>query len=190
MAHDAFSLLKNNWQSIANECNAIDRNNIIDIDVANLSREDVAIALVRSQKPQWIKGWDGHNSWLNYGIAINYEYPLGNAGLPYTISLLKKISGIKFANLSLFKAGTFLPMHTHPEMTDEGLLTFHLGLDVPSGCYLSVDGEMKKEENGKAIIFDGSKPHYAFNDSDKDRLILYCEFSAQLIHVLDSAHGG
>ena len=185
MINDIFSSLKDNWQSIATECNAIDRNNIMDIDVTSLSREDVAHALVKSQKPQWIRGWDGHNGWLNYGIAINYNYPLGDAGLPYTTSLLKKISGIKFANLSLFKAGTFLPMHAHPEMLAEGLLTFHLGLDVPLGCYLSVDGEFEREENGKAIIFDGSKSHYAFNDSDKDRLILYCEFSSQNIHALN-----
>jgi len=173
--------LQRNWNTIASECSVIPRIESFSVK-EGMSREDVALHLIGS-KPQWIRGWDGIDKWLNWGIAINYQYPLGDAGLPKTASLLKQVSGLKFANLSLFRSGAMLPVHTHTEMTGEGLLTFHLGLDVPSDCFLNVNGEFTQEKNGKAIIFDGALPHYAFNASKHDRLILYCEFSPEKLKL-------
>jgi hypothetical protein len=165
-------LLWNNWRNIAAECNILDRTSAIDVRHVR-NREDVLFLL--DNKPGYIQGWDGIEKWLNYGIAINYQFPLGDAGIPKTVSLLKRIAGLKFASLSLFKGGAMLPIHTHDE--NEGLLTFHLGIDVPKYCCaVNVDGEMHYEANGNALVFDGTKPHYSFNASDKDRLILYCEF--------------
>lgn len=174
--------LQRNWLTIASECSTLPRNKIFPIP-EYVNREDVAIALVKSGNPAWIKGWDGVDNWLNWGIAINYQFPLGDAGVPKTSALLRQVYGIKFANLSLFKGGVMLPLHTHPEMQREVLLTFHLGLDIPSECYLNVDGETVQEQNGRALVFDGSKPHYSFNASPNDRLILYCEFSPQKLSL-------
>lgn len=170
---ESLLFLQRNWFTIASECNALPRSNAFPID-NGMTRERVAEYLI-ADIPQWVSGWDGYEKWWNWGISLNYQYPLGDAGVPKTVSLLKQIRGIRFANLSLLKANAILPMHTHPE--NIGLLTFHLGLDVPEECYIHSHGEMAMEENGKSIIFDGTFPHYSFNASQKDRLILYCEFS-------------
>ncbi len=167
--------LRNNWRIIAEECCALDRENSIDVS-AFKSREQVAEKL-KEHGPSWIRGWDGYNGWLNWGIILNYQFPLGDAGLPKTSEFLRSIPGLKFAGISLLKGGTLLREHMHPEMKSESLLTFHLGLEVPPECYLNVNGNFEAEKAGRVLIFDGSLPHYAFNASDKDRLILYCEFS-------------
>jgi aspartyl/asparaginyl beta-hydroxylase (cupin superfamily) len=171
--------LQNNWRAISAECAALDRRNILDIDREGKSHEEVARAIIENGQPKWVEAWgEQKEKWLNWGFGIHDQYPLGDAGAPRTVDLLRHIRGLKVAALSLFKPGLLLPVHTHPELADEGLLTFHLGLEVPRDyCYLNADGEFVREEEGRALVFDGSRPHYAFNASSVDRLILYCEFS-------------
>lgn len=171
--------LQRNWPTIAAESKMLCSAKRFYVS-GEMSREDVAHKLI-TEGPQWVCGWDGHDKWRNWGIAINYQYLLGDAGLPKTSALLKQVSGIRFANLSLFNGGCMLPVHAHPE--NKGLLTFHLGLDVPEECYLNVNGENIQEENGKTIVFDGMLPHYSFNASSKDRLILYCEFDHEKLKL-------
>jgi hypothetical protein len=168
--------LQKQWKMIAIECDALKRNNATDVSAIGDTREKVAAYLIKN-KPQWISGWDGFDKWWNWGIALNYQFPLDDANIPKTVSLLKSIAGLKFASLSLFKGGCMLPQHVHAE--NERLLTFHLGLDVPQYCCaVNVDGNMLYEGNGQILVFDGTKPHYSFNASNKDRLILYGEFIA------------
>jgi aspartyl/asparaginyl beta-hydroxylase (cupin superfamily) len=172
-------VLRENWRVIRDECAIIDRNNVHETDRVGKTHEMVARELVESGRPQWIRSWgEQMDKWLNWGFTIHDQFPLGDAGAPKTTGLLRHIRGLKVAALSLLKPGVVLPVHTHPELGQEGLLTFHLGLEVPLDlCYLSADGEFAREEDGKAVTFDGSRPHYAFNASHADRLILYCEFS-------------
>jgi beta-hydroxylase len=62
----------------------------------------------------------------------------------------------------------------------------HLGLSVPKPhdtCRLVIknpDGDYfyVNEENGKMLIFDASYEHYAYNQSNQDRLILFVDFKA------------
>lgn len=181
---EPLKFLQNNWQIIADECNALPREKPF-IVTDGMTRQDVAMHLMING-PQWIKGWDGIGTWWNWGIALNYQYPLGDAGVPKTAALLKQVTGIKFASLSLFKGPTLLPTHIHPEMSDEELLTFHLGLDVPEYCFIGAEeyGFMI-ERNGKGIVFNGSLPHFSVNASSNDRLILYCEFSPENLGKLE-----
>lgn len=167
-----FKSITDNWQIIANEAKSLPRD-CIDVSGLN-SRTEVMAALIESGKLQWVEGWDGYRDWQAYPIIIDGE-PSG-ASNPVTESLLSKIPGIKFASFLNMKPGTILRNHAHPE--NQGLLTYHLGLDVPVECYLKTDGRFYSEKNGKGFVFDGTKPHYAFNASNKERLILHCEFGA------------
>lgn len=165
--------LHEHWREIAKECRLLPH--LSSLDASEFSTREAVLKALNG-KPQWIRGWDGHAGWYNWGIAINYQYPMGDAHLPFTVGLLKKIPRLKFASLSLFKPGTLLPVHEHPELANEKLHTFHLGLDVPPNCYLGIDDTIVQEENGLLITFDGSKPHFSTNESNRDRLILYGEF--------------
>ena len=174
-------VLRNNWRAIREECRVLDRNDIAEFERGALSHGQITQKLIANGRMQWVKAWGSHkDKWLNWGFCLYDQYPFGDAGAPKTTKLLRHIKGLKVAALALFKPGVLLPIHSHPELKAENLLTFHLGPDVPPDhCYLHADGEFAREEEGKAIVFDGSRPHYAFNASRKDRLILYCEFSPE-----------
>jgi hypothetical protein len=64
-----------------------------------------------------------------------------------------------------------------------GALTYHLGLKVPTakqgqkGPLLTVDGQDMLEEDSKVVLFDASYRHYAVNDTDEERIILYLDFA-------------
>lgn len=167
------ALLKNvtdNWRIIADEARNLSRDSI---DVSHLrTRHEAAQAISDSGKLQWVDGWDGYRDWKAWGIFVGGEFI--DASLTKTNEFLAKIPGLNFAAFLNLKAGTILQNHNHPE--NKGLLTYHLGLDVPVECYLKSDGRFYSEKNGKGFVFDGTKPHYAFNASGKDRLILHCEF--------------
>jgi aspartyl/asparaginyl beta-hydroxylase (cupin superfamily) len=54
-------------------------------------------------------------------------------------------------------------------------LICHIPLIVPPGCRLRVGNHERTVEAGKAILFDDSIEHEAFNDSDQTRVILLLE---------------
>jgi aspartyl/asparaginyl beta-hydroxylase (cupin superfamily) len=51
-------------------------------------------------------------------------------------------------------------------------LRVHLGIDVPSGCGLTVGRISGGWTPGRCIVFDDSFPHEAWNDGDRDRVVL------------------
>lgn len=166
-----FKVVTDNWLTIAEESLLLPRDSI-DVSGAK-TREEAAHAVLNSGKMQWVRGWDGYGNWEAWALFM-----LGNlfGGAPKTQELLSQIPGIKFAGFLNLKSGTILKTHHHPE--NAGLLTYHLGLVVPEECYLKTDGKFYSDKNGKAYIFDGTKPHYAFNASGNDRMVLHVEFVA------------
>ena len=70
---------------------------------------------------------------------------------------------------SLLRARTRIPAHNGMLNTR---LICHLPLIVPPGCGFRVGNEIREWEVGKALIFDDSIEHEAWNDSDQDRVVL------------------
>ena len=70
---------------------------------------------------------------------------------------------------SLLQAGARLPQHTG---VMNARLICHLPLIVPPGCGFRVGNEVREWEVGKLLIFDDTIEHKAWNDSDKDRVVL------------------
>ena len=65
----------------------------------------------------------------------------------------------------------------------ESLLQFHLPIITAperNYAYLNVMGEFRQHVEGEPIIFDGSLDHFAINESDVDRTIVYMEFKKEL----------
>lgn len=54
-------------------------------------------------------------------------------------------------------------------------LICHIPLIVPEGCRLRVGNHVRQVEAGKAVLFDDSIEHEAFNDSGETRVILLLE---------------
>lgn len=165
---DDLNTLEQNWLTIANEVADLPEDSI-DVSWAK-TRAQAAEAVFKSGKMQWVEGWDGYKNWLAWGLVLDGEFL---DGMPQTRKLLENVRGLQFAAILNMRGCTIMRNHAHPE--NAGLLTYHLGLFVPEECYLKADGNFYQHETGKGLIFDGTKPHYAFNASGTDRFILHCE---------------
>ena len=76
------------------------------------------------------------------------------------------------AMVSVLRPGTHIPPHTGMLNTR---LICHIPLIVPDGCRLRVGAETREVAFGKAMIFDDSMEHEAWNDGDSDRAVLLFE---------------
>jgi aspartyl/asparaginyl beta-hydroxylase (cupin superfamily) len=176
--------LAEHWRQIREEVATLSTENILPIDRQDKSHAQVVAELQKNGQRGWVQAWGPtRHLWLNYLLLFHDKLIIGDAGLPFTTGLLAHLRGVKVAALSMFRSGACLPIHDHPELAEENLFTFHLALDAasPSHSYLYSEGDFKKEEPGAAFVFDGSKPHFAFNCSTRDRTILYVEFSRSLL---------
>lgn len=70
---------------------------------------------------------------------------------------------------SLLRPGARIPPH-HGVLNAR--LICHLPLIVPERCGFRVGNETREWEEGKLLVFDDSIEHEAWNDSDRDRVIL------------------
>lgn len=76
------------------------------------------------------------------------------------------------ALISILKPGTHIEPHSGMLNTR---LICHIPLVVPDGCRLRVGAETRAVEEGKAMIFDDSIEHEAWNDGDSARAVLLFE---------------
>lgn len=76
------------------------------------------------------------------------------------------------AMISVLQPGTHIPPHNGLLNTR---LICHIPLIVPANCRLRVGNETRTVEAGKAMIFDDSIEHEAWNDSDAPRAVLLFE---------------
>lgn len=163
LSSDLFPQLKRleeNWEVIRDEALALDDAQRI------ISLEDYKDA--------------GFNSFFRTGWKRFYLKWYGNdlvsarKWCPKTCALLDEIPQIKAAMFTSLPPGGRLVTHRDPYA---GSLRYHLGLDVPAqaGCTLYVDGEPYRWQNGQSIIFDETFLHYAENQTDERRIILFCD---------------
>lgn len=76
------------------------------------------------------------------------------------------------AFFSVLRPQTHIPPHNGMLNTR---LICHIPLIVPPNCRLRVGNEVRTVESGKAMIFDDSIEHEAWNDSDETRVVLILE---------------
>lgn len=96
-----------------------------------------------------------------------------NCGLcPVTAQTLDGIPGVYNAFFSILAPGKHIPRH---HGVTKGFVRCHLGLIVPKQrerCRMDVDGSLVCWEEGKAVLFDDSRPHEVWNDTDETRAVL------------------
>jgi beta-hydroxylase len=97
---------------------------------------------------------------------------------PFTAQLIKNSfpGGYGVAGFSRLSPKTVL----EPHRGSNGLSPFkraHLGLEIPDGdCALKVEETVIHWQPGKMIIFDDSLLHSAWNQTDKERVVLIVDF--------------
>jgi len=102
---------------------------------------------------------------------------------PKTSALLKEIPKVRTALFSKMAGNTKLENHRGWEDLSNHVLRCHLslviptedsskGLEKPPPCGLWVDGFTRYHQEKEILVFDDSKLHHAFNESDFPRYVL------------------
>lgn len=91
---------------------------------------------------------------------------------PKTVAALSGLNRLRTAGFSRLGAGTELRRHRGWKHLSNHVLRCHYGLDVPVGCGIWCDGEYRDHAQDKWLVFDDSKPHSAWNNSYRERIVL------------------
>jgi Aspartyl/asparaginyl beta-hydroxylase and related dioxygenases len=122
----------------------------------------------------------GFNSFFKYGWKRFYlkwydaRHPSAEALCPRTVALLREIPAVKAAMFAELPPGGKLNPHRDPYA---GSLRYHLGLVTPNDdrCYIEVDGQRYSWRDGESVVFDETFIHSVRNDSEGNRIILFCD---------------
>jgi beta-hydroxylase len=98
---------------------------------------------------------------------------------PKTAKLLASIPSVNAAMFALLPPGARLVAHRDPFA---GSLRYHLGLSTPNSeqCRIVVDGQLYYWKDGEPVVFDETYIHRAENQTDHQRLILFCDVERPL----------
>jgi len=91
---------------------------------------------------------------------------------PHTTRLLERIPGLVTAFYSILAPGAHIPRHRG---VFKGLVRAHLALKVPSpvnACRMEIEGQTLYWREGEAFVFDDTRPHEVWNDSEDERVVL------------------
>lgn len=127
----------------------------------------------------------GFNSFFKYGWKRFYlkwydaRHPSAEKLCPRTVALLRQLPNVKAAMFAELPPGGQLNPHRDPFA---GSLRYHLGLATPNDdrCYIVVDGEKYSWRDGQGILFDETYVHEAYNGSEQNRIILFCDVERPL----------
>lgn len=127
----------------------------------------------------------GFNSFFKSGWKRFYlkwyeaEHPSAAELCPETVRILRTIPEVKAAMFAVLPPGGKLNPHRDPFA---GSLRYHLGLSTPNDdrCFIEVDGQRYSWRDGESVVFDETYIHWAVNDSDQTRTILFCDIERPL----------
>jgi ornithine lipid ester-linked acyl 2-hydroxylase len=116
---------------------------------------------------------DGWKTFFFYGFGFKSEANCDRC--PRTAAALELIPGMTTAFFSILSAGKHIEAHRGPY---RGLLRYHLGLRVPEppgAAGINVGGEVAHWAEGASLLFDDGYEHYAWNDTDGIRVVLFVD---------------
>lgn len=127
----------------------------------------------------------GFNSFFRRGWTRFYlkwygeSHPSAIQNCPRTVAILDAIPTIKAAMFAQLPPGADLGKHRDPYA---GSLRYHLGLTTPNDdrCFIDVDGIKYSWRDGEAVIFDETYIHWAANQSEQNRIILFCDLERKM----------
>lgn len=113
--------------------------------------------------------------WKRFYLKWYQEsHPSAQQLCPKTTALLESIPSVKAAMFAELPSGSYLGKHRDPYA---GSVRYHLGLVTPNDdrCFIEVDQERYSWRDGEATLFDETFVHWAQNDTDDTRIILFCD---------------
>jgi beta-hydroxylase len=161
--------LRDNWEIIRDEATRLREDGHIK---ASAKYDDLAF------NSFFKTGWKRfYLKW--YGKSL----PSAEQLCPETVALVDSIPSINAAMFTSLPPGSRLVRHRDPYA---GSLRYHLGLVTPNSdrCRILVDGEPYGWRDGEAVMFDETYLHFAENETDQPRVILFCDVARPMRNVL------
>ena len=118
--------------------------------------------------------------WTRFYLKWYRDYlPSARRYCPRTIEILERVPSVKAAMFVVLAPGSVLGPHRDPFA---GSLRYHLGLVTPNSdaCRIYVDGNMYSWRDGQDVLFDETYIHWAENQTDQHRIILFCDVERPL----------
>lgn len=97
------------------------------------------------------------------------------ARCPETARLVAAVPGMTTAFFSILSPHKHIGAHRGPY---KGVLRYHLALKIPepaSACGIDVGGQVARWQEGRSLVFDDSYEHFAWNDTDDIRVVLFMD---------------
>jgi len=193
-----FKELKENWMLIKKEAEQVLKSSPkLDIyrNYEDWHNSEEYVSKIKD-KYGWIRSWkykdgetvkdgDGNHYWLNYGLLYFGNFFNENTKqCPITTKILSKIKDkINICGFSYLMGNTTIEIHNDETGPSNNSMALHLGLIVPKNnetCKLIMkigdDYYYETEKEGKFLVFDATNDHYAYNQSNEDRVVLYIDF--------------
>lgn len=106
--------------------------------------------------------------------GLGHVFKRNASQIPITMGIIDRHPYVLSAYLSVLGPRKILNPHHGPT---SAILRYHLGIDVPPGdlCTLVVHGEEYKWRNGEFVLFDDTFEHFAVNESNQSRAILFMD---------------
>ncbi|MEO0653076.1 MAG: aspartyl/asparaginyl beta-hydroxylase domain-containing protein, partial [Planctomycetota bacterium] len=143
----------------------------------------------RSEYQLWPLDEAFSGEWLVHPlISVDGGWDLAqraNANLlraPAFARVARELPGVLLAGYSLLAPGTHI--FPHADHVTRRTLRCHLGLSVPEGAGLRMNGEVRMHRDGTCLGFESEVQHEAFNLGERDRLVLLVDFDRDAL-----AHG-
>lgn len=156
-----FKVLRDNWETIAAEARGL-----MEGDHIQRSERHNDLAFVAFYR----------RGWKRFYLRWYHDYlPSAIEHCPKTVELLNSVPGIKAAAFTMLPPGTELGKHRDPFALS---MRYHLGLVCPNSddCAIWVDGHKYSWRNGEDLVFDETYVHWAKNDTEENRIILFADF--------------
>ena len=171
-------VLQDNWQIIRDEALSLN--------------SDGAIAVATGYNDIGFNSFF-RTGWKRFHLCwYGKEMRSAQAKCPKTVALLNSIPAVKAAMFASLPPGATLVRHRDPYA---GSLRYHIGLVTPNDpkCFIEVDGERYFWKDGEPVMFDETYIHFAANETDQQRIILFCDVErpvyTKLVQVINRWFG-
>lgn len=176
----SLKVLEDNWEIIASEIPFFDpngkyrrRNN----DWPTGSNVGDFEKYLETFKSEWCEGWQGSNVWFNFPLMYNdTAIDRADSLCPKTVELLRQIGGFTVVGFSMLNPYGRLVAHTDTTGRKFNTMAGNLLLTENTDSSIYVLDNKHLHTQGKLVIFDATKMHYANNNESNARVILYTDF--------------
>lgn len=152
--------LKENWETIRDEARGL-----LEGDHIQRSERHNDLAFVAFYR----------RGWRRFYLRWYHDFlPSAREQCPKTVAMIEAIPNATAAAFTMLPPGAELGRHRDPFAL---AIRYHLGLITPNSdaCAIWVDGHKHSWRDGEEFVFDETYVHWAKNDTDELRVILFVD---------------